>query len=119
MFFMQRLGRKEADMPEAQLNKEFVEYPEKGEGTEKSGIKIPDSYVKNMTYADMITEFPRLVLGGQFANAMVVIQGHARFLWFYRLLEKVNLLLCSSKTHSQAAVKNRLESLHAETVKTA
>ena len=72
-------------MAEAQLNKDFLESKEKVDGNDKGEFKVPDSYVENMTAEDMITEFPRLVRGGQFANALVVIQGHARFLWFYEL----------------------------------
>ena len=55
-------------------------------------IRIPDSYVENLTVSDMITELPKLVRGGQFVNAMKVIHGHGRFLWFYKLLDKFNRL---------------------------
>jgi len=94
-------------MADAQLNKnkEIIEYRESGSVTENTDIRIPDSYVKNMTYADMITEFPKLVRGGQFANALVVIQGHGRFLWFYRLVERVNRLLSGRKDKAQAMGK--------------
>jgi hypothetical protein len=92
-------------MPDAQLKKDFIENPEKKGSTEKNKNKIPDSYVENMTAEDMITEFPRLVRGGQFANALVVIQGHARFLWFYELVEKITRLLFRKEDKSQAAAK--------------
>ena len=52
--------------------------------------RIPDGYVDNLTIQDMITEFPKLVRGGQFVNALEAIQGNGNFHWFYILVEKVN-----------------------------
>ena len=92
-------------MAGAQLNKAVVEHKETCNRVETTDIRIPDSYVENMTSADMITEFPKLVRGGQFANALVVIQGHGRFLWFYRLVERVNRLLSGRKDKAQAMGK--------------
>ena len=96
-------------MEKALLNKEFIEHKGRCEGIEKGEIKIPDSYVKDMTYADMITEFPELVRGGQFVNALAVIQGHGRFNWFYSLLEKVTIrLFCRNKREKPAAEKENV-----------
>jgi len=63
-----------------------------------SVVRIPDSYVDNLTIKDVIAEFPKLVQGGQFVKALEVIDGHRRFHWFYNLIEKVpKRLLCESE----------------------
>jgi hypothetical protein len=66
-----------------------------------SVVRIPDSYVDNLTIKDMITEFPRLVRGGQFVNAIEVIHGHGNFHWFYTLIEKVSKRLFCERERSK------------------
>ena len=66
-----------------------------------TAVRIPDSYVDNLTIMDMITEFPRLVRGGQFVNAIEVIHGHGNFHWFYILFQKVSKWLFCEKERSK------------------
>ncbi len=85
-------------MANAQLKKVLSESVPKENHNGKSEVRSPDSYVEKMTARDMITEFPKLVRGGQFVNALAVIQGHGRFIWCYALLEKVvTRLFCGEK----------------------
>ena len=93
-------------MVNIQLKKVLSESVLKENDRGKGEIRIPDSYVEEMTARDMITEFPKLVRGGQFVNALAVIQGHGRFNWFYSLLEKVTrYLFCRQKKEKPAAEK--------------
>ncbi len=93
-------------MANTQLKKGFSEPVPKENDRSKGEVRIPDSYVEKMTVQDMITEFPKLVRGGQFVNALAVIQGHGRFNWFYSLLEKVTrYLFCRQKKEKPAAEK--------------
>lgn len=73
---------------------------EKDDG--KTLLRIPDSYVDHLTVENMIAEFPRLVRGGQFVSAMEIIHGHARFHWFYILVEKISKRLAGEKEKSES-----------------
>ncbi len=96
-------------MANAQLKKGFSEPVPKENHNGKGEVRIPDSYVEKMTARDMITEFPKLVRGGQFVNALAVIQGHGRFIWCYALLEKVvTRLFCGEKKEKPAAEKEHV-----------
>ena len=99
-------------MANVQLKKVIPEPDEKKDDDVNTEIRIPDSYVEEMTARDMITEFPKLVRGGQFVNALAVIQGHGRFNWFNSLLEKVTTrLFCGKKKEKQTAVSRQEKGL--------
>ena len=53
-------------MANTQLKKGFSEPVPKENDRGKGEVRIPDSYVEKMTVQDMITEFPKLVRGGQY-----------------------------------------------------
>ena len=96
-------------MANSQLKKVLSESVSKENDRGKGAARIPDSYVEKMTARDMITEFPKLVRGGQFVNALAVIQGHGRFIWCYALLEKVTTgLFCGKKREKPAAEKENV-----------
>lgn len=91
-------------MANTQLEKVLSESVPKENDSGKGEIRIPDNYVEKMTLQDMMTEFPKLVRGGQFVNAIEIIQGHGRFNWFYSLLDKATrYLFCRQKKEKPAA----------------
>ena len=77
-----------------------------------SEIKIADSYVKQLTVDEIIEEFPKLAKGGQLVNAMKGIQGHSRFVWFYKLVDMVNRKYFCEEKKKQAEVKKEIRAEH-------
>jgi hypothetical protein len=109
MIFLKTLTERRLKMGNAQLKKVLSESAPKENEKGKGETRIPDSYVENMTVQDMITEFPNLVRGGQYVNALAVIQGHGRFIWCYSLLEKVvTRLFCGKKKEKATAEKENV-----------
>ena len=98
-------------MTEHILNRLFAVPFGKTQSVQKFKTAGAEIAVKEMDIDDMRTEFPKLVRGGQFVNAMVVIQGHTRFLWFYSLVERITRLLSGKGYKERAAAKADQEGL--------
>ena len=89
-------------MANIQTQNVLPEAPRKEKNDGNALLKIPDSYMDDLTNRDMLTVFPKLVRGGQFVNALEAIHGHGRFHWFYTLFEKVSKRLFCEREKSEA-----------------
>ena len=86
-------------MGTVQSKKSVLESTKKQQDNNSTKFRIPDSYLEKLSVTDMITEFLKLVRGGQFVNALYIILGHGRFHWYFTLVEKVSKrLFCERET---------------------